>query len=416
MRVLLTTIGSQGDVRPLVALASRLRESGHEARLCVSPDLLDWVGGLGFPVTSIGPQLRGRVGAPEPGAPGALGSAPQPPEQLRAWAEASLARQSATITEVARGCDVIVAAAGRPLVPARSVAETLGIRYVFTVFSPSHLPSPHDPPFGVSKIGPDQPPSAARNLELWDLHARQLNERLSIPLNRLRSAAGLAPVEDVRDHLFTSQPWLAADPALGPWTGADGEVFQPGAWILPDERPLAAELEAFLDAGDPPVYFGFGSMRMAPEVAQVIAESARRNGRRAIIAGGWAGLSLTAADPDLLVIGEVNQQVLFRRVAAAVHHGGAGTTTAAALAGAPQVIVAQAYDQPYWAKRIARLGIGAAYPADAALTAGSLTAAVERALHPEVAARARALAPAVRADGTQVAMDALVAGSIKRVA
>ena len=108
MRVLLTTIGSQGDVRPLVALASRLRESGHGAHLCVSPDLRDWVEGLGFPFTPIGPQMRGMVGAP---APKPAGSAPPPsPEQMRGQVEATLARESATITEAARGCEVIVAA------------------------------------------------------------------------------------------------------------------------------------------------------------------------------------------------------------------------------------------------------------------------------------------------------------------
>jgi vancomycin aglycone glucosyltransferase len=100
----------------------------------------------------------------------------------------------------------------------------------------------------------------------------------------------------VRDHIFTGQPWLAADPVLAPWPGADDEVFQTGAWILRDQRPLAPELEEFLAAGDRPVYFGFGSMRMTPEVAEVVAESARRTGRRAILAGGWAGLTLTAAD------------------------------------------------------------------------------------------------------------------------
>jgi vancomycin aglycone glucosyltransferase len=124
MRVLLTTIGSQGDVRPLVALASQLIQAGHGAHLCVSPDLRDWVEGLGFPFTPIGPQMRGMVGAPvtKP-----AGSAPPPsPEQMRGQVEATLARESATLTEAARGCDVIVAAAGRPLIPARSVAETLG--------------------------------------------------------------------------------------------------------------------------------------------------------------------------------------------------------------------------------------------------------------------------------------------------
>lgn len=67
-------------------------------------------------------------------------------------------------------------------------------------------------------------------------------------------------------------------------------------------------------------------------------------GRRAIIARGWADLSLVDNEPDCLVIGEVNQQALFKRVAAVVHHGGAGTTTIATLAGAPQVVIPQMYD------------------------------------------------------------------------
>ena len=48
-------------------------------------------------------------------------------------------------------------------------------------------------------------------------------------------------------------------------------------------------------------------------------------------------------------------------MAAVVHHGGAGTTTAAARAGAPQVVVPQMADQPYWAGRVAGLGIGTAH-------------------------------------------------------
>src|SRR5690606_33176065 len=103
-----------------------------------------------------------------------------------------------------------------------------------------------------------------------------------------------------------------------------------------------------------------------------------------------------------LVIGEVNQQALFERVAAVVHHGGAGTTTAAARAGAPQVVVPQLYDQHYFAERVHHLGIGAAH-ARGAPTTESLTHALEHALRPEVVDRARTLAPAVRTDGAQVA-------------
>jgi vancomycin aglycone glucosyltransferase len=55
MRALLSTIGSRGDVQPLVALALQLRALGQEVRLCVPPDFRDWIDSLGIPVTPIGP-------------------------------------------------------------------------------------------------------------------------------------------------------------------------------------------------------------------------------------------------------------------------------------------------------------------------------------------------------------------------
>ena len=134
----------------------------------------------------------------------------------------------------------------------------------------------------------------------------------------------MAPVTDVRSHIFTCQPWLAADPTPGPWRG------------------------------------------------------------------------------------EVNHQVLFTRVAAVVHHGGAGSTTAAARAGAPQVVIPQHYDQPYWAQRVHLLGTGTAHP-PAAPAAGSLATALSHALRPGVAARAQVIAAAVRTDGARAAALRLIA-------
>jgi len=81
-----------------------------------------------------------------------------------------------------------------------------------------------------------------------------------------------------------------------------------------------------------------------------------------------------------------------------IHHGGAGTTTVAARAGAPQLIVPQIGDQPYWAGRVRDLGIGAAH--DGAMpTLESLSSALESALSPETRARALAVAATIRSDG-----------------
>ena len=234
--------------------------------------------------------------------------------------------------------------------------------------------------------------------------------RLATALNFHRASLGLAPVSDVRSYIFTDQPWLAADPTLGPWPDpADQAVFQTGAWILPDERPLSPELETFLEAGEPPVYFGFGSIRAPrrPEPSDDRSRRARSAAARSFLAGGPSS-SLVDDAPDCLSIGEVNQQALFKRVAAVVHHGGAGTTTAAARAGAPQVVIPQHYDQHYWAQRVHQLGIGTAH-APGTPTTDSLTSALERTLQPDVAARARSIATAVRGDGALVAARRLMA-------
>jgi vancomycin aglycone glucosyltransferase len=404
MRVLLSTIGSRGDVQPLVALASELSTLGQDARFCVPPDFREWIEGLGFHVTPIGPELRKMTGGSAPATP-VLPS----PERLRQLADESVAAQFATVAAAADGCDLIVAATALQIA-ARSVAEKRGIPYVFAAYCPAVLPSPHHAPPVLGMRGQAPAPAGTDYRELWSRDAASFNDRFGTALNAHRAAAGLAPVSDVRGYIFTDRPWLAADPILAPWPDADDEaVVQTGAWILPDERPLPPDLEAFLAAGDPPVYFGFGSIRAPHGLGQAITQSARALGRRAIVSRGWADLAPADDEPDCLAIGDVNLEALFPRVAVVVHHGGAGTTTAAARAGAPQVVVPQMYDQHYWAQRIQHLGLGTAH-APGAPTAESLTSALESALHHDVAARARSIAAMVRSDGARIAALRLVGG------
>ena len=405
MRVLLSTIGSRGDVQPLVALATQLLALGQEVRLCVPPDFRAWIEGLGMPVTPIGPEVRKLVAAAAPAA--ATKPMSFTPEQRRQMVEGTVAAQFETLTTVAHGCDVIVAANALQIA-ARSVAEKHGITYVFAAYSPNVVPSPHHapPPTPI----PGQPPASATTdtNELWARDTERFNVTWGALLNARRASMGLAPVDDVRGHILGDQPWLATDPTLAPWPDpADDAVFQSGAWILPDERPLSGELEAFLDAGAPPVYFGFGSMRAPHDLAQVMIHSARALGRRAIVSRGWADLSVADETTDCLAIDDVNLQALFTRVAAVVHHGGAGTTHVAALAGAPQVIIPQIYDQHYWARRIDDLAIGCTH-APGAPTAESLTIALDRALGEAIAARARSIAAAVRRDGARIAAERVV--------
>lgn len=392
MRVLLSTWGSRGDVEPLLGLTLELRAQGVDVRMCAPPDFAERVAEVGVPFVTMGFAVRALVA-----------SKPVPAEV----AAALVAQHFDVIGKAAEDCDVVVATG---LMPAgvRSVAEHLGIHYVLAGFQPIGIPSLRHPP--GPRPGKPFPPGETDLRVLWRIDAERVDALYRGPLNTHRAALGLPPVDNVRDHVFTSQPWLAVDPVLWPFEGAPGfDVVQTGAWIMPDDRPLAADLVEFLDAGEPPVYVGFGSMQMAnaPDAAAVAVEAIRVQGRRALVSRGWADLALIDEDDDCFVVGEANHRELFRRVAAVVHHGGAGTTTTAALAGAPQVIVPQIVDQPYWAQRVVELGIGAGHDGPTP-TVESLSTALECALRDGTTARAKEVSTTIRTDGASVAARKLI--------
>jgi vancomycin aglycone glucosyltransferase len=397
MRVLLSTYGGRGDVEPVVALAVALRKLGAEVRVCAPPDRAERLVELGVPLVPLGQPVRPLLhGATRPSA-----------EDVPRIAAELIAAQFDKLPAAAEGCDALVATGLLPAAAgARSVSEKLGIRYVYAAYCPIFLPSPHHPPLAFP--GRPFPPQVTDNRLLWDLNAQSANALFAAALNTQRLAIALPAVDSVYGYGFTDHPWLAADPTLAPWREpADPGVVQTGAWILPDERPLPADLVAFLDSGTPPVYVGFGSMRTPSDIARVATEAIRAQGRRAVVSRGWAGTAPIDDRDDCFAVGEVNQQVLFPRMAAVVHHGGAGTTTAASRAGVPQVVVPQMADQPYWAGRVADLGIGAAHDGPAP-TVETLSAALRTALTAETRERATAVAGTIRTDGATVAAKLLL--------
>jgi vancomycin aglycone glucosyltransferase len=337
------------------------------------------------------------------------GTAPPPAGDFATRIAAVISEQFGRIVTAAKECDAVVATGMFPVAAAaRTAADVLGLRYHHVSLQPTLLPSLYHPP--PERPGHPLPAGVTDNRALWVHDAASMQALYGDPVDRLRTANGLPPLANLRDHVFTARPWLATDPVLSPRRTPDFDVEQTGVWTRPDERPLPPGLEAFLDAGPPPVYIGFGSIPMHPreDAARVAIGAARRQGRRVVLASGWADLAPIDDDDDCISVTEVNQQALFRRVAAVVHHGGAGTTAAAALAGAPQVVVPQIVDQPYWARRVADLGIGAAHYGPS-LTTRSLSAAIETALAPEIGERAAAIAATIRTDGADTAAALLLA-------
>ena len=383
----------------MMGFAVALRAQGVDVRMCAPPDFAEHLARIDVPMVAAGKSVRDLVHGAK-----VSGAKPSTPADAPRVAAELVASQFETVAPAAKGCDALVATG---LMPAglRSIAEKLGIPYVCVAFMPGVLPSPHQTP--LSRPGKPFPP-VADNQTMWDVDAERVQALYGAPLNAHRASLGLPPVANVRDHVHGDRPWLACDPTLGPWPGSPVfDVVQTGAWILADERPLPSDLEAFLDAGTPPVYAGFSSVRAPEDAARVAVEAIRAQGRRVLLGRGWADLALIDERDDCFAVGEVNHQKLFGRVAAVVHHGGAGTTTTAARAGAPQVVVPQIADQPYWAGRVADLGIGAAHDG-ANPTSESLSAALETALAPDVRARAADVAGVIRTDGATVAAKLLI--------
>jgi vancomycin aglycone glucosyltransferase len=400
MRVLLSTYGSRGDVQPLAALGLALQTIGVEALISAPADaeFVEVLEREGLALVPAFMPVRQWIA-----------QAKQSGLRLPELAAKMVPAQFDAIAAVAEGCDAIVATGLFPSVAAaQAVAEKLGIHFSWAAFCPLMAPSPHHPP--MEYPGWPHPPELTDNLAQWEFNAQAKNALFGASVNTHRASIGLPALDNVRDHVFTHHPWLASDPTLSPWQPTDlTDAVQTGAWILPDTRPLPAELKIFLDAGDPPVYVGFGSMALhaAEDPARIAIEAVRAEGRRVIIAQGWANLALIDDQEDCFAVGEVNQQALFTRVAAVVHHGGAGTTTAAARAGAAQLVVPQVADQPYWASRASALGIGAAHDGPI-LRTGSLQAPLRTALAPETRQRAAAIAKTIRSDGAVVAAELLV--------
>jgi vancomycin aglycone glucosyltransferase len=382
----------------VLGLAAQLQELGARVRVCAPPDFTELVSRVGAEMVPAGESVRALVH-------GTNGKKPSTPADAPRVAAALVAEHFATVGAAAEGCDAVVATG---LMPAgvRSVAESRGIPYVLAAFHSGSFPSPHETP--LPRPGKPFPAGETDNRVLWDIDAERVNALYAEPLNAHRAAIGLPPVDNVRDHVFTDRPWLATDPTLAPWTGSPYlDVVQTGAWILRDDRPLPADLERFLEAGEPPVYVGMGSVRAPEDVARVAIEALRAHGRRVVLGRGWAELGVIDGGDDCFAIGEVNHQALFGRLAAVVHHGGAGTTTTTAMVGAPQVVVPQIADQPYWAGRVADLEIGAAHDGSTP-TVDSLSSALGVALAPETRTRAKAVAGMMRTDGAAVAAKMLM--------
>lgn len=379
MRVLLASFGTRGDVQPLLALAVALKRAGHEVLLAAPPNLASEAAAFEIAFRPCGRDSHVMVRESVVHA----GANPIKLIQiLRESIAAELREEFSVLVPLARDADIVV---GAGLIgAASSAAEAAGIPFRYVAYFPELFPSRHHAPVLVPHRGL---PSWINRMA-WATTKPIIDWIPREAMNKERAAIGLAPLDRVSVHVMPPERTLfAMDPEIAP-LAADMVASHPptGSWRLPDERPLGEKLEAFLRAGPPPVYVGFGSMpdKDPAKTTHAIVEAARNVGCRILISAGWADIGGVEATDTLLAIDAVPHDKLFPRVAVVVHHGGAGTSTAAARAGVPQIIVPHILDQFAWARRIHRLGLGPAPLPKAKFDAASLAARLEEALKTSV--------------------------------
>ena len=162
-------------------------------------------------------------------------------------------------------------------------------------------------------------------------------------------------------------------------------------------------LAKFLDAGEPPVYIGFGSIVVddPDKFTSLIFEAVKKAGIRALVSKGWGGLGDEGNTPDnIYMLENTPHDWLFPRVSAVVHHGGAGTTAIGLKCGKPTMIVAFFGDQPFWGAMVARAGAGAhqAIPYKK-LSADALAEGIKQCLTPEAKEAAERIAKSIAEEG-----------------
>jgi sterol 3beta-glucosyltransferase len=405
-RFALLTYGSRGDVEPFVGLGVALQRAGHVVRLAAPRPFAGLARdrGLAFvPIESDPDQLAlaltDRAGLSWPRMIGRMIQHVLP--------LAASAFRSAM--EAADGADVIVHSfmmtdAGHTL------AVRQGIPEVSAQLFPVFLPTAAFP--GVA--APDLPLGPLYRLATHKLNTAVFKYGGRLLYRRVRSQNMDLPEvaawpfdgasADELPILFAYSPHVLPPPREWPLNAT-----VTGYWILPLPDGWAApkDLEDFLDAGPPPVYFGVGSMRTErmEALAMAAVEGIMAAGQRGILSVPPGSVESLPRDRIRVVEG-VPHTWLLPRMSLVIHHGGAGTTGAALRAGIPSVATPYTADQAFWARRIQGLGVGPAPVPAHRLTPRRIAAMIDDALKDKaMGQRAAELGRLVRGeDGVAAAM------------
>ncbi len=410
MRVLLTAIGSFGDVHPVVGLGRRLQARGHEVLVLACPYFQELIERAGL-------KLR------------ALGTTEQ---YLDLVHDPDLWRSARAIRTIARGIvtvgvretydliaahhlpgETVVVAASLDL-GARVAREKLGVPTVGLHLAPGVFRSVHLSPVLPPSLSGPRVPKLFKRLQYWLADTLLVDPLLGPALNGFRAELGLTPVRRIfgdwwhrLDRVLGMFPaWFA--PPQPDWpTNLHLTGFP--LWDESELSSVSAEVAEYFTRGEPPVLFTPGSaMAQGQEFFAAAIEACARLGTRGLLLTRYREHLPSVLPAHMQHFDFVPFSYALPRSAAVVHHGGIGSLSQGLAAGVPQLVMPMAHDQPDNATRLIRLGVGEALPPKR-FRGPAVARAIERLVtSPRVAQACRAIAERMQHEnGLKAAADVI---------
>jgi len=387
MHIVILAVGTRGDVQPYVALGKGLLAAGQEVTICTCANFESFVTDHGLSYAYMNDDLiefmhsdDGKIAMENTGN---WWEAIRTAFKLLPKVGPMQRRQINDTWESTRAVKPDLILYHPKATGAVDFAERLGVPCMLAFYLPMFVSTGSFPAMGIPnlRIGRWYNRLTYRMIEkaTWWGTGKYINEwrkENDLPLRRggryLRLSNG-EPIPAL--HAYSE----SVIPRPSDWPES---ATVTGYWFLnhsEDWRP-PAKLEDFLAGGEPPVYFGFGSIfgRDPTHLTQIVLDAVKTTSVRAIIASGWGGLVPDKFElpSTVLAIASVPHDWLFPRVAAVVHHGGCGTTAAGLRAGRPTIVCPLFGDQPFWGAKVHALGVGPAAIPQKRLSVENLSAAI----------------------------------------
>jgi rhamnosyltransferase subunit B len=359
LRILLPTIGSSGDVHPIIELGRALKKRGHAVTVVTNDYFSDQVreNGLGYITLGSRSEAEALMGDPRLWHPtrgfGSIVEKAMLPNMARLY----------HIIAENRGPGTVVAATTLCL-GARIAQEKLRVPTATIHLQPSVLRSHVDNGrLGPFDMGPGMP-SPVKAALFWFMDTFYSERLIGPELNAFRETLGLPPVRGIFDSYIHSPQlvlglfpdWFA--PRQPDWPAnlhLTGFVLH-DAW---GEAEAHADADAFLGAGPPPLLVTPGSAAMdRTEFFRRTVEACQAAGVRAMLVTNHPAQLPSSLPDGIRAFPYLPFSRVLPRCSAIVYHGGIGSLAQAVKAGVPQLVVPNAHDQPDNGQRIERLGLG----------------------------------------------------------